>query len=168
MDLMQIHNLLDWETHLETLREWKALGKIRYIGITHYTDSMHEELERIISSVDLDFVQFNYSLFSRSAEKTLLPAAAEHGVATLINRPLGEGKMFAKVRNKPLPEWTSDYNIKSWGQFFLKFIVAHPAVTCVIPGTGNPQHMQDDLQAGTGPFPDEKLRQKMAGIFNTL
>ncbi len=164
MDLMQIHNLVDWKTHMQTLKEWKAAGKIRYIGITHYTDSMHDELEKIISSVPVDFVQFNYSITARNAEKRLLPAAADHGVATLINRPLGEGSLFAKVRGKALPDWAKDYNIESWGQFFLKFLLSHPAVTCVIPGTSKPEHMADNAKAGLGTLPDTPTRQKMAAL----
>ncbi|GAB2556974.1 aldo/keto reductase [Spirosoma aerophilum] len=164
MDLMQIHNLVDWKTHLKTLRDWKASGRIRYIGITHYTDSMHDELKKIISSTPIDFVQFNYSIVSRNAEKRLLPAAANHGVATLINRPLGEGGLFAKVRGKTLPGWASELGIESWGQFFLKFLVAHPAVTCVIPGTSKPEHMTDNAKAGIGALPDKATREKMAAL----
>ncbi|MFD2933180.1 aldo/keto reductase [Spirosoma flavum] len=164
MDLMQIHNLVDWKTHLQTLRDWKAAGKIRYIGITHYTDSMHGDLEQILASNPVDFVQFNYSIVSRNAEKRLLSAAADHGVATLINRPLGEGNLFAKVRGKSLPNWAKEYEIESWGQFFLKFILAHPAVTCVIPGTSKPDHMADNAKAGHGPLPDAATREKMAAL----
>ena len=164
MDLMQIHNLVDWKTHLQTLNDWKESGKIRYIGITHYTDSMHDELANIIASVPVDFVQFNYAITSRHAEKRLLPTAADHGVATLINRPLGEGGLFAKVRGKTLPNWANDYGIESWGQFFLKFLVAHPAVTCVIPGTSKPAHMADNAKAGHGPLPDAATREKMAAL----
>ena len=162
IDLMQIHNLVDWKTHLKTLRDWKESGKVRYIGITHYTDAMHDELVRIIGEVSLDFVQFNYSITARNAEKRLLPAAADKGIATLINRPLGEGKLMAAVRDQPLPVWASDHGIGSWGQFFLKFIIAHPAVTCVIPGTGNPDHMRDNIEACQGELPDEQGRIKMA------
>jgi diketogulonate reductase-like aldo/keto reductase len=168
MDLMQIHNLVDWQTHMQTLKEWKAAGKIRYIGITHYTDSMHDQLEKVIASVPVDFVQFNYSIVSRNAEKRLLPAAADRGVATLINRPLGEGGLFAKVKGKNLPDWAQDYNIESWGQFFLKFLLSHPAVTCVIPGTSKPDHMADNAKAGVGPLPDATTRQKMAALIAGL
>lgn len=164
MDLMQIHNLTDWKTHIKTLKDWKVAGKIRYIGITHYTDSMHGELEQILSSVPIDFVQFNYSIVSRNAEKRLLPAAADHGVATLINRPLGEGGLFAKVRGKSLPDWVNEYGIESWGQFFLKFLLSHAAVTCVIPGTSKPDHMADNAKAGIGPLPDKATREKMAAL----
>jgi diketogulonate reductase-like aldo/keto reductase len=168
MDLMQIHNLVDWKTHLETLRAWKDEGKVRYIGITHYTDAMHGELEKIISSVPLDFVQFNYSVMARAAEKRLLPAAAHHGVATLINRPFGEGALFRSVKGKALPEWVKEYDIHSWSQFFLKYIISHPAVTCVIPATGKPEHAKDNLLAGQGRMPDEEARKKMAALMDSL
>jgi diketogulonate reductase-like aldo/keto reductase len=164
IDLMQVHNLVDWKTHMETLKQWKAEGRIKYIGITHYTDAMHQELEKIIRSVPVDFVQFNYSIVHRAAEKRLLPGAAEHGVATLINRPLGQGQHFNMVSGKPLPEWAAAYNINSWSQFFLKFIVSHPAVTCVIPATARPQHAADNMQAGYGPLPDAAAREKMAAV----
>ena len=162
IDLMQIHNLVDWKAHLETLREWKAQGRIRYIGITHYTDSMHDELANIIATTPIDFVQFNYSITNRHAEERLMPTARDKGVAILINRPVGEGKLMKMVKYKPLPAWASDYDIFSWGQFFLKFIIAHPAVTCVIPGTGNPEHMKDNMSAGLGRMPDEAGRNKMS------
>jgi len=164
MELMQIHNLVDWQVHLETLREWKAQGKIKYIGITHYTDAMHGELERIISSEKIDFVQFNYSVTARAAEKRLLPAAAHYGVATLINRPLGEGALISKVKGKALPEWAKEFDINSWGQFFLKYIVAHPAVTCIIPATSKPEHAKANMLAGQGRMPDEATRKKMAAL----
>ena len=165
IDLMQIHNLVDWKTHLDTLRNWKEEGRIRYIGITHYTNAMHEDLEKIITSIPLDFVQFNYSIVARNAEKRLLPAAADHGVATLINRPFGEGALFSKVEGKTLPAWAASYNIKSWSQLFLKFILSLPAVTCVIPATSNPAHLADNMQAGIGQLPDKKEREKMAALF---
>jgi diketogulonate reductase-like aldo/keto reductase len=168
IDLMQIHNLVDWEVHLDTLKEWKQQGKIRYIGITHYTDSLHKELERIITKVPLDFVQFNYSIMSRNAEKSLLPAAADHGVATLINRPLGEGRLMAAIKGKDLPPWAVDYGISSWSQFFQKFIVSQPAVTCVIPATSNPAHMADNLMAGLEPLPDGATRERMAAYVASL
>ena len=168
IDLMQIHNLVDWKTHLETLKAWKAEGKIKYIGITHYTDAMHGELENIISTVPMDFVQFNYSITARAAEKRLLPAAAHHGVATLINRPFGEGALFKIVQGKMLPTWTKEYDINTWSQFFLKFIISHPAVTCVIPATGKPNHAYDNLQAGHGQLPDENARKKMAALVDSF
>jgi diketogulonate reductase-like aldo/keto reductase len=168
VELMQIHNLVDWKIHLETLREWKLQGKIKYIGITHYTDAMHAELENIISSVPLDFVQFNYSVTARAAEKRLLPAAAHHGVATLINRPLGEGALIRKVQGKPLPEWAKEFDIHTWGQFFLKYIVTHPAVTCVIPATSKPEHAKANMLAGHGRMPDETTRKKMAALADSF
>lgn len=168
IDLMQIHNLVDWKTHLQTLREWKEEGKVKYIGITHYTDNMHDELARIISSEKIDFVQFNYSITARNAEKKLLPVAAEHGVATLINRPFGEGALFKFVLGKKLPAWAEDYNISTWAQFMLKFIVSHPAVTCVIPATSKPTHMQVNCLAGNEPLPDENVREKMAEAIKSI
>ncbi|WP_229321111.1 aldo/keto reductase [Larkinella knui] len=168
IDLMQIHNLVDWKTHLETLKAWKAAGKIRYIGITHYTDSMHDELVEIISKVPLDFVQFNYSILARNAEKKLLPAAQDRGVATIINQPFAEGRLFSLVKGKAVPAWANENDMTSWAQFFLKFILSHPAVTCVIPGTSDPRHAADNMLAGHGRLPDAALREKMAGLIRTL
>jgi diketogulonate reductase-like aldo/keto reductase len=161
IDLMQIHNLVDWKTHLQTLQQWKKEGKIRYIGITHYTDAMHDELVKIIAAEKIDFVQFNYSIISRNAEKKLLPAAIDHGVATLINRPLSEGNLFSKVKGKKLPSWAAEHDIHSWSSYFLKYILAHHGVTCVIPATSNMHHLKDNLKAGEGALPDEKLRKRM-------
>jgi diketogulonate reductase-like aldo/keto reductase len=168
MDLMQIHNLTDWKTHLPQLRQWKEQGKIRYIGITHYTDSNHRELERIIKTEAVDFVQFNYSIQSRNAEKSLLDAALNSGVATLINRPLGEGNLFSKVRGRILPPWASEMGMTSWSEFFLKYIIAHPAVTCVIPATSNPLHAADNAKAGTGTLPDVNIRKEMVDYLDGL
>jgi diketogulonate reductase-like aldo/keto reductase len=165
IDLMQIHNLVDWKTHLKTLRRWKATGKIRYIGITHYTDAMHEVLMQIIQQEPLDFVQFNYSVTNRNAEKRLLPMCADKGVAVLINRPVGTGQLFASVKNKPLPAFAKEIGMDSWSEIFLKYILAHPAVTCVIPATGNPEHMADNLKAGIGALPDEATRKKIQSLF---
>ena len=163
MDLMQIHNLTDWKTQLHTLRAWKSEGKIRYIGITHYTDSAHEDLERILNSeAGLDFVQFNYSIFSRNAEKRLLKTAADRGVATLINRPLGKGNAFSSVQNKQLPPWVDEYSIKTWSQFFLLYIISHPAVTVVIPATANPAHASENFNITDAKLPDQAFREKMA------
>lgn len=161
--LMQIHNLTDWKTHLPVLRDWKADGKIKYIGITHYTDAMHDDLEKVLSTEkDIDFVQFNYSIDSRHAEKRLLKAAADHGVATIINRPFGEGKLFQKVSGKPLPSWANEAGATSWSSFFLRFILSHPAVTCVIPATSNPAHAVDNFKASNEALPDEPMRLRMA------
>ncbi|GGF24618.1 aldo/keto reductase [Hymenobacter cavernae] len=168
IDLIQVHNLVDWKTHLATLREWKAAGKVKYLGITHYLDSAHAELERVLTTEPIDFVQFNYSILDRHAEQRLLPAAAAHGVATLINRPFTEGNLLSRVKGKPLPDWAKELGISSWPQFLLKFILSHPAVTCVIPGTRDPQHLADNLKAGEGELPDEATREKMAAFVRGL
>lgn len=166
IDLMQIHNLVDWKTHLKTLREWKEDGRIKYIGITHYTESAYDDLETIMKNEKPDFVQFNYSIDTRAAEKRLLPAAKDLGIAVLINRPYGGGNLFSKVRGKSLPEWTKEFDINSWGQFFLKFIISHEAVTCVIPGTSKPNHLVDNMLAGYGKLPDKSAREKMLNYLN--
>lgn len=168
IDLMQVHNLTDIDTHLPTLKEWKEQGKIKYTGITHYTDDMHEELERRIKKDKVDFVQFNYSIQDTHAEKRLLPAAAELGVATLINRPFGTGKIFQLVAGKSLPAWANEIGITTWAAFFLKYIMSHPAVTCIIPATGDPQHAMDNFSAGSEPLPDEGMRQRMLDYFRSI
>jgi diketogulonate reductase-like aldo/keto reductase len=168
MDLMQIHNLVDWQTHLKTLRRWKAEGKIRYIGITHYSNSAHDDLERIIKKEEIDFVQFNYSILNPHAEKSLLPTALDQKVAVIINIPFESGSVFKQITHKPLPEWAKEQDIHSWTDYFLKYIIAHPAVTCVIPGTSNPKHLIDNMKAGTGKLPDEKLKQQMVHYLKSL
>lgn len=168
MDLMQIHNLIDWKTHLKTLNRWKTEGNIRYTGITHYTVSAHDELERIVKTKAVDFVQFNYSIRVRNAENSLLNAARDSGVAVIINEPFEKGSLFSSVKGRSLPEWTAEYDIISWGQFFLKFILSHPAVTCVIPGTSNPKHVVDNMGAGFGKLPDEKGRKRMEEFMEKL
>ena len=168
IDLMQIHNLVDWKTHLATLQKWKEEGKIRYIGITHYMDYMHRELADIIQSEKIDFVQFNYSLTNRHAEEFLLKTAADNGVATLVNRPFGEGNLFNMVNGKTLPPWAREWSIESWSQYFLKFIGSHPNVTCVIPATSNPGHCADNMKAGTEPLIDDSTRKKMVAYFKML
>lgn len=168
MDLIQVHNLVDWKTHLPQLRKWKESGKVRYIGITHYTDSHHEELEKLMRSEKPDFVQFNYSITARNAEKRLLPAAADLGIATLINRPLGEGRLMQQVKGKPLPAWAAEWDIHNWSVFLLKYILADEAVTCVIPATGNPQHAIDNLAAGSGKLPDAATKMKMIEYLDKL
>ncbi len=168
LDLMQVHNLVDVATHTRTLIDWKAKGRVRYIGITHYTASAHGALARTLKSGDYDFVQVNYSLDEPEAAERLLPLAQEKRAAVLINRPFGEGGMFARVRGKPLPPWAVELGIASWAQYFLKWILGHPAVTCVIPGTGNPKHIVDNLAAGTGTMPDEAMRKRMAQHYDSL
>jgi diketogulonate reductase-like aldo/keto reductase len=161
LDLMQIHNLTDWRTHLPTLRKWKEEGKIRYLGITHYTESAYPQIEQILRTTTIDFLQVNYSIMSRIAEQTILPLAQEKQVAVLINRPFEEGAVFQRVKGKKLPDWCAEADIKSWGQFFLKFILSNPAVTCVIPGTSKPHHMLDNISAGYGILPTDKQKADM-------
>ena len=165
MDLMQIHNLQDWRTHLETLRAWKAAGTVRYIGITHYAQGAFGELEQIIRKEAIDFVQLPYSVGNREAEKRLLPAAAEHQVAVLVMRPFEKAALFQRVRDRPLPDWAKELDATSWAQLFLKFIVSHPAVTCAIPATSKVKHLLDNVAAGRGRMPDEALRKKLAALF---
>jgi diketogulonate reductase-like aldo/keto reductase len=168
LDLMQVHNLVDARTHLATLREWKEQGRVRYFGITHYTSSAFGEVARLLRSEKFDFLQINYSLLERDAEKEILPLAQERGVAVLINRPFGGGNLFARVREKPLPPWVAEFDCHSWAQFLLKWIVAHPAVTCAIPATSKARHMEDNLQGGVGRLPDSKMRQRMVELVETL
>jgi diketogulonate reductase-like aldo/keto reductase len=169
LDLIQIHNLLDWRTHLATLRQMKADKQVRYIGITHYTTGSLPELARILESeAGIDFVQFGYSLATRDAETKLLPVAAARGVATMINQPFETADMFRRVRGKALPEWAAEFDCTSWARLFLKYIIAEPAVTCVIPATGNPEHMADDVKAGMGRLPDAQQRQKIRQLWDTL
>jgi diketogulonate reductase-like aldo/keto reductase len=168
MDLMQVHNLVDWETHLDTLKGWKEEGRVRYIGITHYVTSAHHQLEQIVKMGIVDFVQFNYSIRVRNAEDSLLPACREHGVATIINEPLEKGSLFSLVKGKELPDWAQDYDIGSWGEFFLKFIVSHPDVTCVIPATSEVKHLQDNMDAGEGRMVDDAGRKRMVRFIEGL
>ncbi len=162
LDLMQIHNLLDWQTQLPTLRAWKRDGKLRHIGITHYSTGAMPEMERLLRSEQLDFVQLPYSAATREAEARLLPAAADTGTAVLVMRPFEQGELFQAVKRRPLPPWSKDIGAASWGQVLLKFILSHPAVTAVIPATANPKHLEDDVQAGLGPIPDAAFRRRMA------
>ena len=168
IDLMQIHNLRDWKTHIDTLVDWKARGKIRYIGITTSHGRDHDELEQVLQQLPLDFVQFSYNILDRKVEKRLLPIAREQGIATLINRPYQRGGLFRKVRGKPLPGWASEFECASWGQFFLKFIAAHPDVTCVIPATSKLKHMVDNMGAGFGRLPDESTRRRMIKTIESI
>ncbi len=168
MDLIQIHNLVDWKTHVKTLREWKEQEKIRYWGITHYVDSAHTSLERIIQSERPDFVQFNYSIRSRHAENSLFATAKKYGTATIINQPYEGGSLFRLTRGKNLPPWAEEHDINSWGQYFLKFILSNEDVTCVIPGTSKPHHMIDNMGAGLGKLPDKAIREKMVSHLRSL
>lgn len=154
IDLMQVHNLLDWRVHLPLLRTWKAERRIRYLGVTHYTASAYAELEAVLRREPLDFVQVNYAIDDRDAERRILPLAAERGVAVLINRPFGGGGLLRKLADRPLPAWSAEIGATSWAQVLLKFVLSHPAVTCVIPGTGNPGHMADNARAGFGDVPE--------------
>ncbi len=161
VDLMQIHNLVDWRTHAKTLRSWKENGTIRYWGITHYALSAFEEMEAIVRAEKPDFVQLPYSVGVREAERRLLPACEASGVAVLVMRPFEGGSLFAEARKRPLPAWAGEIDCTSWAQLFLKFILGHPAVTCPIPATANPAHMADDMRAGFGRLPDEALRRRI-------
>jgi len=168
MDLMQVHNLVDVEAHTKTLREWKAAKRVRYIGITHYTASAYAEVERWLKTKQYDVLQINYSLAESESQERLLPLAQELGVAVIANRPFAEGAMFRHVRGKALPAWAAELDIASWAQYFLKWIVSHPAVTCAIPGTGRPEHMADNLRAGFGSLPDMAQRRRMAQAYAAL
>ena len=164
-DLMQVHNLVSWQEHLETLYEMKEAGDIRYVGITTSHGRRHEAFEEVMKTRELDFVQFAYSIGVRDAEARMLPLAAERGVAVLVNRPYERGSLFRATRGRALPPWAAEFDCASWGQFFLKFILSHPAVTCVIPGTSKPKHMADNLGAGRGRLPDAAERERMAAFW---
>jgi diketogulonate reductase-like aldo/keto reductase len=163
-----VHNLVDARTHLATLRSWKAEGRVRYLGITHYNSSAYSELAKLLRTEKVDFVQINYSLGERDAEKEILPLAHERGVAVLINRPFGGGDLFSRLRQKPLPDWAAEFDCHSWAQFLLKWIIAHPAVTCTIPATNKKSHLEDNMEGGMGRLPDAKLRQRMVDTLSTL
>ena len=167
IDLMQVHNLIDVDAHLATLREWKEQGLIRYLGITHYESGAFDEVEKIMRKEKLDFIQINYSLMEPEAEQRVLPLAQERGFAVIINRPFGGGDLFNHVRSKTLPEWAAEFDCQSWAQFCLKWIIANPAVTCVIPATAKARHLEDDMQAGIGRLPDAKMRQQMVEWIGT-
>jgi aryl-alcohol dehydrogenase-like predicted oxidoreductase len=158
IDLVQVHNLVDWRVHLETLRRFKAEGRVRHIGVTHYTPAAHGELETVMREADLDTVQFDYSVEDRAAEDRLLPLAADRGMAVIVNVPLGAGALTRRLRGRPLPPVADELDAQSWPELLLKFVLAHPAVTVAIPGTGNPAHMTANARAGNGPFPDARQR----------
>jgi aryl-alcohol dehydrogenase-like predicted oxidoreductase len=168
IDLMQVHNLVDVTRQLATMRDWKAQGRFRYIGVTHYDSSAFGEVEKVLRGEKLDFLQINYSIMEREAEEKILPLAQERGVAVIINRPFGGGDIFARVRAKALPDWAAEFDCRSWAQFFLKWIVAHPAVTCAIPATDNVRHLHDNMEAGSGRLPTAKQRQQMVELVSAF
>jgi diketogulonate reductase-like aldo/keto reductase len=159
-----VHNLVDLETQLATARAWKEQGRVRYVGVTHYVESALPELARVLEREKLDFLQINYSIAERAAEERVLPLAREKGVAVLINRPFARGDLFARLRAQPLPEWAAELGCKSWAQFLLKWILGNETVTCAIPATGDPRHLEDNMQGGMGPLPDAKMRQRMVEL----
>jgi diketogulonate reductase-like aldo/keto reductase len=168
IDLIQVHNLVDVNTQLATLQEWKRQGRNRYTGITHYESGALDEIETLMRSQKFDFLQINYSLLEPDAEERVLPLAQERGIAVIANRPFGAGDLFSKVRSKPLPDWATEFDCRSWAQFFLKWIVANPAITCAIPATHKPRHLEDNMQGGIGRLPDAKLRRRMAELVKSL
>lgn len=167
-DLMQVHNLLDWETHLETLKAWKAEGRVRYIGVTTSHGRRHDDMAQVMQSEPLDFVQFTYNILDREAEQRLLPLAAERGIAVIVNRPFQRGSLFGRVRGMPLPPWAAEFDCRNWAQYLLKFVVSHPAVTCAIPATSRVDHMVENMGAGLGRLPDAAMRRRMVAHFESL
>lgn len=166
IDLMQVHNLVDWRTHLATLRDWKAAGRIRYLGITHYSASAYDELAAVMRAERFDFLQINYSLDEREAERRILPLAAECGLAVLINRPFGGGGLLRRLRDRQLPAWAAEIDAASWAQLLLKFVLSQPAVTCTIPGTSRPEHMADNAGAAFGRIPDATFWRRHTELFS--
>jgi diketogulonate reductase-like aldo/keto reductase len=162
VDLMQVHNLVDVATHLATLRDWKRAGRVRYIGVTHYTAGALDDVARVVTANPVDFIQINYSVGERDAERRLLPLARERGIAVIANRPFAGGDLFRRLLGKPLPPWAPEIGCTSWAQLLLKFIVSHPSITCAIPGTGKVEHLRDNMRAGVGHLPDESLRARIA------
>lgn len=168
VELMQVHNLVDWRTQLRTLRAWRDAGRVKYIGVTHYVASAHDDVERVLRAEPLDFVQLNLSLDEAEAARRMVGVCAARGAAFIANRPFGGGASFARARGKPLPAWAADYDIRSWAQFMLKWILSHEDVTCAIPGTSNAAHMVDNLAAATGRLPDRAVRERMAAAWRAL
>lgn len=168
IDLMQVHSMRDWEVHLPSIRNLKEDGKVRYIGVTIHRDTGHEQMMKLMREENLDFIQVNYNVSDRGAAKEVLPLAQELGVAVMINVPFAKAELFKKTSGTALPDWASDFECDSWAQFFLKYVVSHPAVTCVIPRTGNPYHMSDNLMAGFGEMPDQATRLKMEAFIDRL
>ncbi len=168
IDLMQVHNLMNWQSILPVMKEWKAAGRFRYVGMTTSSNRQHEAFEEMMEEVDLDFIQVNYSLRDRAAADRLLPLAADRGMAVLVNLPYGRGRLFDAVGDRPLPDWAKEIDCESWGQVFLKYVVSHPAVTCAIPGTYKMAYLTDNFAAATGAMPDTAMRQRMEKFFDTL
>src|ERR1051325_6125618 len=168
IDLMQVHNLVDVNTQLTTLQQWKQQGRIRYTGITHYESGALNEIEKLIRSETFDFLQINYSLMEPEAEERVLPWAPQPSIGVIANRPFGSGDLFSKVRSKPLPDWAAEFDCRSWAQFFLKWIVANPAITCAIPATNKSRHLEDNMQGGIGRLPDAKSRHRMAELVKSF
>lgn len=167
-DLIQIHNLVDWEVHMDTLNAWKEKGRLRHTGITTSNGRRHADFEQVARKHPFDFAQFTYNVEDREAENRLLPMAAERGMAVIINRPFQRGALIDKLKGKPLPAWASEIGVKSWPQFLLKFVISHPAVTCAIPATSSPAHMRENLEAGRGILPDAVMRKRMVSYVETL
>ena len=165
ISLIQVHNLLDWKAQIKTLRSLKDEGRIDYIGITHYKSNAFDEMIKIMKAEKVDFAQFNYSMGEREAEQKILPFCKDNGIATLINRPFMRGRLFREAQEKKLPSWVTDYDIDSWGQFFLKYIISHDAVTNIIPATSKPKNMLDNARAGMGRMLDEKAKKRMFEVF---
>jgi diketogulonate reductase-like aldo/keto reductase len=166
VDLMQVHNLVDWSNHLATLRQWKAEGRVRYVGISHYTSSAYGEVEAVLAREPLDFLQINYSVQEQESARRLLPLAAERGVAVLVNRPFGGGGLMRRLRTRALPSWAAEIGCTTWSQVLLKFVLSQPAVTCAIPGSGSPEHMAQNAQAGCGVIPDAQFWVDKMGVFD--
>jgi diketogulonate reductase-like aldo/keto reductase len=164
VDLMQVHNLVDVDQQLDTLEQWKREGRVRYIGVTHYTQSAYDAVARVISSRTVDAMQINYSVGEREAERRLLPMARERGIAVVVNRPLAGGDLFARLRRRPLPDWAREIDCETWAQVLLKFVISHPAVTCAIPATSNVEHLRDNMRAGMGRMPDEAMRARISSM----
>jgi diketogulonate reductase-like aldo/keto reductase len=167
-DLIQVHNMLDWEAHLETLMDWKAQGRLRYIGITTSHGRRHQAMEEVMAGQPIDFVQFSYNILDREAERRLLPLAAERGLAVIVNRPFRRGALFGFFDRRPLPEWVGEFDCANWARFFLKFIVSHPAVTCAIPATTRVDHMRENMGAALGRLPDPEMRERMIRYVEAL
>lgn len=161
VDLMQVHNLVDVTTQLETIRAWKAEGRIRYVGVTHYTAGHHDDVVRVLESESVDFVQINYSVAEREADKTIFPVAQDRGIAVIVNRPFGGGNLLGRLRHKPVPTWARDIDCSTWAQLLLKFVISHPAVTCVIPATSKVDHLRDNMRAALAPMPDATMRDEI-------